>query len=85
LAIAHGRGGRGEEDFHGTGVARHLDDLAAGGATHDGVVDEQHALAAEFLMYGVEFLAHGILAHRLPRHDEGAADVAVLHEAFAVG
>ena len=32
----------------------------------------------------IELLAHRFLAHRLARHDEGAADVAVLDEAFAV-
>jgi hypothetical protein len=57
----------------------------AGGAAHDGVVHQQHVAALELAGDHVELLAHRLLAHALPRHDEGAADVAVLHETFAVG
>jgi hypothetical protein len=47
------------------------------------IVDQQHALALELLADGIELLAHRLLAHGLARHDEGAADIAVLDEALA--
>src|SRR5690606_35507531 len=37
----------------------------------------------EFQLNGVELLAHGLPPLLLPRHDESAADVAVLHQPFA--
>ncbi|MNI32217.1 hypothetical protein D3C73_861230 [compost metagenome] len=77
------RGGR-EVHLVGAGGARHVDDFAAGGAAHDGVIDQQHVLALELHADGVELLAHGLTAHGLARHDEGAAHVAVLDEPFAV-
>ena len=63
----------------------HFDDFAAGGAAHDGVVNQQDVFAFEFAVHRVEFLAHGFFAGGLAGHDEGAADVAVFDEAFAVG
>ena len=72
-------------DLAGTSVTRHLHDLSAGGAAHDGVVHQQHVAAFEFADDDVEFLTHGFFAHRLARHDEGATHVAVFHKAFAVG
>ncbi|MFM2065281.1 MAG: hypothetical protein RLZZ584_190 [Pseudomonadota bacterium] len=85
VGVTHRRRGRGHVDLVGAGLARHLHDLLRGRAAHDGVVHQQHVAALEFHGHGVELLAHALLAHRLARHDEGAADVAVLHEAFAVG
>jgi hypothetical protein len=84
VRVQHRRRSRSEEHLAGAGFARHLHDLAAGGAAHDRVVDQQHVLVLEFGGDGVELLAHRLPAHALPRHDEGAADVAVLDEAFAV-
>ena len=82
---AHRRRGAGQVDAARTGVARHLHNLFAGGAAHDGVVHQQHIAALELAGNHVELLAHRFFAHRLPRHDEGAAHVAVFHKAFAVG
>src|ERR1700754_2704821 len=65
-------------------AARHLHDFVRRGAAHDRIVDDQHVLALELDAHGVQLLAHRLLAHRLARHDEGAADVTVLEEAFAV-
>src|SRR3989344_2681569 len=81
----HGRRSRGQVDLVGASLSSHLHDFLGGGAAHDGVVDQQHVAAFEFQADGVELLAHGLLARALPRHDEGAAHVAVLDEAFAVG
>mmetsp|Transcript_59251 Transcript_59251/g.139740 ORF Transcript_59251/g.139740 Transcript_59251/m.139740 type:complete len:404 (-) Transcript_59251:1158-2369(-) len=83
--MAHWRRGRCEIDLARTGLAGHLHDLLRGGAAHDGIVHQQHIAAFELHADGIELLAHALLAGALPRHDEGAADVAVLDEAFAVG
>ena len=61
-----------------------MHDLAAGVAAHDGIVHEQHVLAAELHRDGIQLLPHRALADRLAWHDERAADVAVLDEALAV-
>ena len=81
---AHRRRGRSEIHLAGTGIARHLHDLATGGAAHDRVINQQHVLAVEFLRDRVELLPHRFPPRGLARHDEGAADVAVLHETFAI-
>jgi hypothetical protein len=39
--------GGGEEHLLRAALARHLHDLAAGGAAHDGIVHQQHVLAVE--------------------------------------
>ena len=79
------RGSRREIDLGGPRLACHVDDLARGGATHDGVVNQQHLLALELGGDGVELAAHRFLALLLARHDEGPADIAVLHETLTVG
>src|SRR5437899_2444950 len=81
---AHGRGGGGEVHLLRAGFAGELDDLRRSRAADDRVVDQQHRLAAELEIDGVELAPHRLLALVLPRHDEGAADVAVLDEALAV-
>ena len=58
--------------------------ISRGGAAHDGVVHQQHVLAHEFKVDGVELLAHRLLAQILAGHDERAAYVAVFDESFAV-
>src|ERR1700733_9330185 len=65
-------------------LACQLDDLRRGGAAHDRIVHQQHRLAAELQVDGVELAAHRLLALLLAGHDEGAADVAILDEALAV-
>src|SRR6218665_3455946 len=76
IGVAHRRRGAGQVDLARACVACHLHDLAAGGAAHDGVVDQQHVAALELAGDHVELLAHGLLAHALPEHDEGAAHIA---------
>ena len=58
-------------------------DLAGGGAAHDGILHQQDVLPLEDIDDGVQLLLYGLGALRLPRHDERAADVAVLDEALA--
>src|SRR5215470_2018673 len=50
----NGRGGDAHVHLARTGRPHHLDDLAAGGAAHDGVVHDDHALARQHLAVGVE-------------------------------
>src|SRR5690606_24990826 len=83
VRVANRRRSRAEIDVLGTGVAGHLDDLLAGGAADDGVVDQHHVLAAELQLDGVELLAHRLLAGGPAGHDQGPAAVAVLPETYA--
>src|SRR5437762_1934714 len=82
---AHGRGGGGEVHLLRAGFAGELDDLRRSRAADDRVVDQQHRLAAELEIDGVELAPHRLLPLVLPGHDEGAADVAVLDEALEIG
>src|SRR6266852_2739628 len=50
--------------FARTGFAHHAHDFAAGGAAHDGVIDENHALALNQAAYGVKFQLHAKIANR---------------------
>ena len=81
---AHRRCGGSEVHLGGARLAGELDDLRRGGAAHDRVIDQQHGLAAELEVDGVQLAAHRFRALLLPRHDEGTADVAVLDESLAV-
>ena len=69
----------------GPGIAQHAHDGLVRGAAHDRVVDHDEALAAHVVVQRVELAAHADVALRLVRGDEGAADVAVLHQALPVG
>src|SRR6185437_15744084 len=81
---AYRRRSRGEIHLAGARLARELDDLRGGRAAHDGVIHQQHVLAAELEVDGVQLPAHRLLPLLLAGHDEGTADVAVLDEAFPV-
>src|SRR5690606_30485715 len=84
VGVAHRRRGAGQVHLARAGVARHLHDLLAGGAAHDRVVHQQHHAVAELQVDRIELAPHRLNPLALPRHDEGAADVAVLDEALAV-
>src|SRR5262249_30873025 len=60
--VEAGRDGRWARDAHvhlfGPRVAHHADDLTAGGAAHDGVVDQHHALALEQRAHRVQLELH---------------------------
>ena len=72
-------------DFFRAGFARHLDNLLRGGATHDGVIHQQDVFIPEFCAVSIELTAYGFPAQLLTWHDKGAANVAVFHEALAIG
>jgi hypothetical protein len=69
----------------GPGLADHAHDLARGGAAHDGVVDQHHALAFQHRAVGAVLHAHAELAHALGRLDEGAARIVAADDAQIEG
>ena len=69
----------------GAGVAQHLDELHHSGATHDGVVDHDEALALDVVAQRVKLHAHAHGAQLLRRLDKRTAHIAVLDEALAKG
>src|SRR5690606_16083011 len=68
----------------GAGAAQQVHHRWRGGAAHDAVIHHNHALTFEHVGERVELEAHACFADALVRLDERAADVAVLHEAFAI-
>src|SRR5690606_32868221 len=84
VRMPHRRRRRGQVDLARAGIAGHLHDLLAGGATDDGIVHQQHHPVTELQRDRIELAPHRTLPLALAGHDEGAADVAVLDEALAV-
>ena len=84
IGKAHGRCCGGEEHLIGTGFAGHLDDLTAGGATHDGIIHQQHIAIAKLQLDRVEFAPHAAYALGLAGHDESAPNVAVFNKTLAI-
>ena len=64
-------------DFGCAGAADHAHDLAAGGAAHDGIVQQDHALAFEQGAHRVQFQLDSEIAHGLARLDKSASDIVV--------
>ena len=79
--IGGGRGGDAHMHLAGAGLAHHLDDLHRGGAAHDRIVDQDHALALDQGAVGVVLQAHAEMADVVGRLDEGAADIVVADDA----
>ena len=71
--------------FGGAGLLQKLDDAAGSGATHDGVIDDDDALAFDHATYGGQFHAHALLAQFLRGLNEGAGHVLVLDQTHLVG
>ena len=68
-----------------TGIPQQLDDAGRGGAAHDGVIHQHHALALDGAGHHVQLDAHAVLTLLLAALNEGAADVFVFDKADAVG
>ena len=66
-------------------LAQQTHDARAGGAAHDGIVHQHHALALHRGRHGVQFDAHEVLALGLRGLYERAGDVLALDKADAVG
>ena len=84
IGKTHWRCCAGHVDLVCTSITRHLHDFFAGCSAHDGVVHQEHIAPLELTRDRIEFLTNGLLAHRLPRHDEGASDITVFNETFAI-
>ena len=72
-------------DFGGAAVADDLDEGAGGVAAHDGVVDEDDALAFQVAGERIVFEGDTYFAQLIVGLDEGAADVAIFGQSFGVG
>src|ERR1051326_4682315 len=77
------RAGDAEMDLSRAGAAHHAHDLSAGGAAHDGIVNQDDTLAFERAAHRIELELHAEIAHRLLRLDEGAANVVVADQSEA--
>ena len=77
------RAGDAKMNFGRTGVADHLHDLLGGRPAHDGVVDQDDALAFEQIAHRVELEPHAEVADALLRLDEGAAHIVVADQSHA--
>ena len=78
-------GAASQVDLQGAGIARHLHDLLAGGAaTMIESTSSTRRGCGDSRRDRVELALHRLRALALPRHDEGAADIAVLMKPLAV-
>ncbi len=84
VRVTNGGRSGGEVHFACSDVAGHLDDLCRGGSAHDGIIHQQNGLAFEFMRDSRELSTDGFLSKGLAGHDEGPANVTVLHEPFTV-
>ena len=72
-------------NFLGAGFTQHADDFAAGGAPHDGIVDQDDAFALEGFRHGGVFHARAEVADGLFGLNEGASLVVAADEAHLDG
>ena len=70
--------------FGCAGFLKQLHDALGRGAAHDGIVDDDHALAFDHAAYGGQLHAHALLAQFLRRLDEGSSHILVLDQAHLV-
>src|SRR3954452_3951047 len=74
-AVLGRRRGDAHVHFASAGIAHHLHDLHAGGAAHDGIVDEDDALAVDQSRIGVVLQLDAEVPNFLARLNEGPADI----------
>src|SRR5438309_2708259 len=88
-AVIAGRNRRRTTDAHmhlrGTRFAHHAHDLAAGGATNDGIVDQHDALAFEQGAHGIKLQPDAEIADGLLGLDKCAAHIVAANQAHAKG
>src|SRR5206468_1281327 len=72
-------------DFLRTHFANHTNDLTAGRAADDGVVDEHNTFALDEAADRIQFQFYAEVADGLRRLDERAADVMIANETHAEG
>ena len=83
--VDKGRGADAVMHFLGACFAQQADGASAGGAAHDGVIDQDNALVLDGGGDGVQLDAHAALALGLGGLDKGTSDILVLDKAHAVG
>ena len=71
--------------FSRSGIAKGLNKLATGRATHDRIIDHHNAFAVEHIGKGIELHADAGFAHRLGGLNEGTTDVTVLDQTIGIG
>ena len=64
-------------------LPHHAHDLAAGGAAHDGIVHQHHALAFQQMPHRVQLQLHAEIADGLRGLDERAAHVVIADQRLA--
>ena len=67
-------------DFFCSCATNHADDLAAGGAAHDRIIDQNNTLAFEQAAHRIQLELHAEVANGLLRLDESTADIVVADE-----
>ena len=70
--------------FGGASFLQQLHDALGRGTAHDGIVDNDHALAFDHAAHGGQLHAHALLAQFLRRLDEGSSHILVLDQAHLV-
>src|SRR5215469_10856916 len=70
-----GRAGDAHVDLSRPGVANHPNDLAGGRASHDRVIDDDHALAPKHGLDRAQLEADSEVTDAVLRFDEGPPDV----------
>ena len=78
-----GRAGDAQVHFARAGLPHHAHDLAAGGAAHDGIVHQHHALALQQMAHRIELQLDAEIADGLRGLDEGAAHVMIADQRLA--
>ena len=66
------------------GVSHHAHYLPARRATHNGIVDQNHALPFEQMAYRIELQLHAKIANRLRRFDKGPPHIMITNQRLPV-
>ena len=66
-------------------AAHHADDLAAGGAAHDRIVDQNHALAFQQMPDRIEFQLHAEIANGLRGLNKRPAHIVIADQRLRYG
>ena len=77
------RTGDAHVDFLRAGAANHADNLAAGGAADDGIVDQDDALALKQAAHRIQLQLHAEIAHALAGLDKSASHIVIADQAEA--
>ena len=62
----------------------YLHKLHGGSTSHNRIIHQQHILVFKLTLDRVQLQSHRFSSHFLTRHDEGASNVTILNEPFAI-